>query len=297
MQTSSQTRIRSCDLPREFSAQIDRHLMSFSTPLILDGTLAGSGTFIKCGNLYGILTAYHVAHNPKDRSRAFDFSINSKQHLGLSLVNNRPHTFSIPMRLVSCLDIGIPRHECSGPDLSVIILPECDGRSIEARKSFIDVSIKRKERIASCLALFTEGGTCCAVGFPKHYEESLEPSSGAKRSTYLPSLTLYTIVNKVSKKAGFDFLDLDVVPSRLAGAVNPPPSYKGMSGGGVWVLHLSRDERTNTYSINAPATALAGVVFYETFDGNKPKDLRCHGPKSVYEKVYERLSRWKRTVV
>jgi hypothetical protein len=286
---SRRTKIPARDLPTAICGEIDQFLMDFSTPLILDGVPAGSGTFIKCGTLHGILTAYHVVHNPKYKSRVFDFSAKSAQQLGLTVTNRRSHAFAIPMSYLSCVDIGKPRQKDSGPDLSVIILPEVRARDIAFRKSFTDISLKRRERMAKCDA--ADGGWC-AIGFPQQYTRPHESSDATRRVTYIPSLTLYTGKPRKSDEFGFDFLRLNVTHSQMHGNVDPPLSYGGMSGGGVWKVRVRKDAKTSVWSLDVRGTILAGVIVCQRFVKNRPKSLQCHGWKSIYRRVYLALSKW-----
>jgi hypothetical protein len=277
------------DLPTTLCREIDQFLMDFSTPLILDGVPAGSGTFIKCGKLHGILTAYHVVHNPKYRSRVFNFSGESAQQLGLTVINRRSHTFVIPMSHLFCVDIGKPRRKDSGPDLSVIVLPEVRARDIAIHKSFTDISFKRKKRMAKCDAV--DGGWC-AVGFAQQYTRPHESSDATRRVTYIPSLTLYTGRPRQRVKFGFDFLHLNVTHSQMRGNADLPLSYGGMSGGGVWKVRVRKDAKTSALSLDVEGTILAGVIFCQRLVKNRPRSLLCHGWKSVYRKVYHALSKW-----
>src|SRR5271169_6870325 len=91
--SSGHSKILTTQLPKALRLEIDQWLLASSTALILDGELAGSGTFIRSGKTYGILTAHHVIHNPHDRSRRFDFSAGSSQELGLVVIDKRNHSF------------------------------------------------------------------------------------------------------------------------------------------------------------------------------------------------------------
>jgi len=288
--TVSYSKISTLDLPREICLQVDQFLLNSSTPLILDGTLAGSGTFIKCGNVYGILTAHHVVHNPKNASRIFDFSLDSEQQLGLIITEKRSHSFTIPMSMLTCVDVGIPKTARGGPDLSVIVLPEIRARSIEDRKFFTDISVKRQKRMKTCRS---RRGGWCATGFPQCYTGPNESSTNEKRVTYIPSVTLYSHLTRRLKNNGFDFVHFNVKHAQMKGNVPPPSSYRGMSGGGVWKVCILRDVKSSAYSIDVKGTVLAGVAYCEVLSHAKPKRLICHGWESVYKNVYRELTKYR----
>ena len=262
-------------------------LGKYSAPLILDNKLAGSGTLIKCGKAHGILTAHHVIHNPKDRSRVFDFRWSSKQQLGLTLVEY-PHLFRIPMNSLHCVDIGVPQNgdECDGPDLSVIIFPENVISEITARKSFFNVSIRREERLAGCS---NNNGLWCAVGNPKFYESSMLPSHGFSEVVDLRGIVLYTAISKRELRRDFDYIHLNVNYPDLVGDAALPDRFGGLSGGGVWRLSLIKATANSQPEIDLLSACLAGVVYCETLRDGRPEELRCHGPRSIYNRVCEAL--------
>ena len=66
-----------------------------------------------------------------------------------------------------------------------------------------------------------------------------------------------------------------------------PTSFGGVSGGGVWQVPLIRDRQGD---LEADDYILSGVAFYQTkLDGNH-RLIRCHGRKTVYEKVPKYLN-------
>ncbi len=281
---NEQFEVRIGDLPADLLDNVTRFVGRFSVSLLLDDLLAGSGTLIKCKNMSGILTAHHVVHNPKDRSKRFDFSWNSDQRLGLPL-SDRPHHFDIPMRSVVCIDVGVPpdRDEFSGPDLSVLVLPPNEIGKIATRQSFIDISIEREQRLEESIA---HGGLWAASGCPKYYQRSRHPSHGFGEVNEFRNVVLYTGICERYQEDEFDYLHLR---ANAPDDIRMPDTFGGMSGGGVWKLRLLRDRKTLDWSVDYKKSILAGVVFYETLSAGRPKELRCHGGRSIYQKVHERL--------
>ncbi len=278
-----QFKIRVKDLPSSLLDSVANFVSRFSTPLILNDSLAGSGTFIKCGRTHGILTAHHVVHNPKDRSRRFDFSWISPQRLGLPLVN-RPHLFDLPMRSLVCVDVGVPTDEYSGPDLAVLILPESEIGKVTGRMSFVDISVKREERLAEALA---PNGLWAVAGSPAYCQRTLGPSHGFGTVVDHPCAVAYAAIGERADDGEFDFLHLNF---HASSGDEMPSSFEGMSGGGVWKLRLQQNRETLALTVDFNATILAGVCFYEILSQKKPEALRCHGGKSIYQKVYEKLT-------
>jgi hypothetical protein len=282
----------------DIEARVDRSLNDFSTPIILNGQPAGSGTFIKSDGIFGILTARHVIHNPKDRSRTFDFSITSDQQLGLSLINHRGHSFILPMCVLSAVDVGPVVKDDAGPDISVIVLPEANVGSIAARKSFIDISILTEERIDKCSSA---NGVWYVAGFPQFYQRVSEFQPGPVRSTYIPMLTLRSEIRQWSQKDGFDYLQFGIDALKLVhtterlGDVTTPNTFGGLSGGGVWKIPTKSSPNGGAPLLLPGEALLAGVAFYEIRnEKGMLKELRCHGPRSIYMEVRDALLRSRR---
>jgi hypothetical protein len=284
-QQGQYTEIRIRNLTDDLCDTAKQFLSGYSVALVLEDALAGSGTFIKCGRIYGILTAHHVVHNPLDRNRRFDFSWGSSQELGLPLIGGT-HRFTLPMRLLRCVDVGIPRGDPQGPDLAVIILPETEIGDIKARRSFFDISIDRDSRLLNAL---DDRGIWVAAGVPQRFVESYAPTHGFDVVNQYWCTILLTGIRQRQDDGAFDYVHLaaDTVAEN-----EHIDSYGGMSGGGVWKLCLARDRRSLGSGWDLSESILAGTIFYETFRNNRPHELRCHGGKSIYQNVYEALSKW-----
>jgi len=84
----------------------------------------GTGTFVRVGKTYGILTAEHVTR---------DIKWNMPCPLGLTLVPE-VHRFDIKPGYFDIIEIGIPPEDGEGPDMSIILLGGPDVGEIKARK-------------------------------------------------------------------------------------------------------------------------------------------------------------------
>ena len=79
--------LRLSELPETLQNKIQRDIACYGTVLFLNRSIfVGSGTFVGCGNTYGILTAHHILFNPISRNY-FDFSSESTQRLGLGITS------------------------------------------------------------------------------------------------------------------------------------------------------------------------------------------------------------------
>ncbi len=252
-----------------------RFIRDHSSPLFLDGELAGSGTFISWDDEFGILTAHHVPHNPKDSGRRFDFSVSSTQKLGLSLVEHA-HRFELEMRNLRPVDIAGPIDPSDlerGPDLAVIRLGgKATVVDIAARKSFYRVSHRTDERLAASLR---DDGIFVVCGAAQEEEEQTGPELGFTEVTMQNLTTFYGGLHRRFDRDGYQYAELSV---QRTGVDDPPDNFGGVSGGGLWRVPVERDV-PNGYRIGPPV--LAGVVFFQRVD-NRREVLRCHTGDAVY---------------
>jgi hypothetical protein len=190
------------------------------------------------------------------------------------------------MRFLQCVDVGVPNDDFSGPDLAVIILPDNKLGDITARKSFFDISIKTEQRLTE--SRIENDGLWVAMGCVAHFLSTQEPSHGFTKVTGFPCVAIFAGISRRPDDGEYDFMHLNVSAEDYS---NRPGTFGGLSGGGVWKLYIQRDRETLAYCVNFTSTILAGVIFYETLVDKKPSELRCHGGRSIYEKVYEKLIR------
>jgi hypothetical protein len=76
----------------------------------------------------------------------------------------------------------------------------------------------------------------------------------------------------VGLRSQFDFVDIPIDTTRPDVAAN----FKGVSGGGLWRVYISKgtDGKTQTFKI------LAGLAFWQD-QRNSSLLIRCHGPQSI----------------
>jgi hypothetical protein len=66
----------------------------------------------------------------------------------------------------------------------------------------------------------------------------------------------------------------------------PPDTYGGTSGGGLW---RSFRRKNPDGSIHFDETRLLGVAFFQSGKAEGQRKIICHGPKSVYGVLAERI--------
>jgi hypothetical protein len=250
-------------------------IKAFSIGLLLDGELAGSGTLIRWGDEFGILTAYHVVHSPDDSARRFDF--NSEQHLYLT-VQEDPCSYWLPMKRLKCIDIGTPESASLGPDLSVLVLPKSGIGTLMAKKDFFHIEHRSFEKLKSALS---NDGFFILIGNPEYETRLKHQVAGFREVLFTPAISIFGQPERRYNRGKFDFLEIPVGPRELDGAI---PNFKGISGGGVWKFPITIIPRLGPVQkkvlIGEPV--LAGSSFWQTSRRNGRRRLRCHGARSIY---------------
>ncbi len=66
--------------------------------------------------------------------------------------------------------------------------------------------------------------------------------------------------------------------------------FEGASGGGLWRVQLEmKEEGTTMGEIEYKSPILSGVVFYQESKTMNSEILRCHGGKTIYLNVYDKI--------
>lgn len=270
-------RIALGDLPLGIFDQAKQLIASHSTVLVRNGDIAGSATYVKCGNKLGILTAHHVAYQC---SVPFDFNPNSTDKLGLGVAGT-PHAFEIEMQHLIPHEIGRPTTDDFGPDLLFIEIPASESRlqTILAKRQFWNVSFKPDDRIQEC---YNEiNCVWSTAGHPHELRKQEAPSHGFAEVWAFPGLVGITGVEKMHQRDSFDFFDTF---ANYTGRNDIPQSFKGESGGGLWRLPITKDKASDPNdTIRVGSPVFAGILFYQGPLEMNRRLIRAHGPKSIYE--------------
>jgi len=264
-----------------------RLIYGYSSPLFLDKTLVGSGTFIAWNDQFGILTAHHVPHNPLDSSLRFNFSASSQQRLGLALVEFA-HCFEFEMRNLSLVNIAAPvdsEDPGRGPDLAVIKLGnKAVVEAIAARKLFYRLDVRTFERLECSLR---DDGIFVICGAAKECEQTGGPELGFTEVMTEALTTYYGGMVPPSgrrfQQDGYHYAELGVEYATHDGL---PGTFGGVSGGGLWRIEVSANAQ-GRYTVSDPV--LAGVAFYQTAVVDDQRKIRCHAGDAIYTEALNQL--------
>ena len=257
-------------LPRGFTKEIHDHQRRFSITMLIydDGAtdvIPCSGTLAQLGGQKGIVTARHVWNKAKEHQ------------LLLTLIGHGNYAFERKhlVGLVPEFETVLSEFEkVRVPDIAFIKLPYNYVGDLEAKgKAFFNID-KRIEAGAYLPEL--EQGYWSVFGNPDEWRET-----GKKK---VISFVYGTGLSRCLERDNWDYLVM-----RLDTSANPdiPRDFSGMSGGGIWWTRWTCDESLQRFVVENPSRdiLLAGVSFFQT--GNHDRMLLGHGPKSIYELLYQ----------
>lgn len=235
-----------------------------------EGIPAGTGTLVRIGSVFGVLTAAHVLDELPKHGQVGIVRITDRP--------NRPQKLKIEMGSTDRLLLGEPPFDkSSGPDLGFLRLYGDTLGWLKAKALFFNLE-KRAATIAEPQP-------------PPYYDAII--GVVAERMRTLPDVVADTTLLEIQtlfasgvagerRGNGFDLLEFHT----FLPPAKQPNSYQGTSGGGLWRLYLDPREQ------QIRDKALIGVAFYESkVDGGMI--LTCHGPKSIYSYMIQQIrAKW-----
>lgn len=235
-----------------------------------DLRLIGTGTLVVVGGLYSILTAEHVVAE----IRSSDDLVLLTSFTG----QLRRHAFKFSHLRIHRVARG--KDDARGPDIGLIVLPQANLGALHAEKTFFNID-KRRERFASNL-LVKARGFWFTTGVIGESEQVLGPTRGFSSVKGYWGLCGTAANPEESEEGGFDYVEMHIDYREPDPQL--PKSFGGCSGAGVWQVPMRKNENGD---IEAEEHLLSGIVFYQTAVTEGIRHLRCHGPKSIYQKVPE----------
>jgi len=135
-----------------------------------------------------------------------------------------------------------------------------------------------------------ESKTLVAIaGAPVEMSKDVSPTPTDKRGIIEFPVFLAPSFKYRKKENGHDFFDVPV--DRELG-VRIPNFFHGVSGGAVWRLVNLFERDPPMHELKSSDYVLAGIAFWQGFENFRPKFIRGHGPRSLYEKFLPALRKW-----
>lgn len=229
--------------------------------------LIGSGTLIDIDGKRYILTAAHVWHEAEGVDLLY---LLLKKKPGRALVKI-PHA-SISARTLWEEDSS----EEWGPDVALLEIPPPQLATIEAYKSFLnfrqqlaDLSENPPKIKDSVWLIYGVVGEFSQVGV----------GDEGRIDTKLVARAFIGGVIQTHAIDGFDYYDAGM-ELWLPGI---PASHGGVSGGGLWQVNVSISE-SGAFRWDG-RRRLRGVAFWESPVSDQKRIVRCHGPRSVFDRL------------
>jgi len=224
----------------------------------------GSGTCVRFGKLRGILTADHVV-DKWDRDN----------EVGLVQFPIRENQFQrtrLPRKYLDEVRVGFKPYDDTGPDIA-------EGGSIEAASSFFD--FEKQRELAFKSPPHNADQFDFVAGIIEKWQGQPSVQGQMAKTVINGFLNMGDAVPISDGRDGYDRLRFTPTPEK---GFALPPTYGATSGGGLMRLFLEKGTK------NMIELRLLGPVYYETAPKEGAvRDLICHGPHSIYERLAEKI--------
>lgn len=213
---------------------------------------AGTGTFVKLGGVYGVLTAGHVLKELDPQSTVGLVRFPSVEPPIQNRRLNLQHTERI---------VDWNGKDCDAPDVAFLKIPEIDGRALEASGAlFYNLALCREfrpskpsHRMSVCHAV---------VGVVGEWTEEIPAQFMKGRKIFIGGL-----FGAATDLREFREGDTSLVEAKISHGPRIPESHGGVSGGALWELHVELDADLNP--IKPVNKRLRGVAFRQSADRTK----------------------------
>lgn len=237
------------------------------------GEPVGTGTLVSAGSIFGVLTAAHVIGAlPKESKVGVVRFRENKIHVQKQ---------TIDMSEVEVICLGQQPFDAAGPDIGFLKLPQDSIGWLRATNIFHNLK-KRQNSMLSTLdaAPYVDS----LVGVVAERTQELSPVHADSSLLGVSAVFLSGETRNYRIAGGLDLIDF--LPSWNE-ELEPPNSYGGVSGGGLWRLFLASDLNSKR------GQSLLGVAFYQSDEIDYQRTITCHGPVTVYDKLIECIQeRW-----
>ena len=267
-------------LPPELIEDACQRISNFSIGFVRPGLgtgeiaeLGGSGTLVRVGGTYGVLTAAHVLAHLRESDTIGLLYAGTNQPLIQRATIPRYATRSVTLQ-TGC------RAE-DGPDLGLLVLADVDVGPLLARKSFYQLSA---DYVLPAPRALTEG-LWFLCGFAGEGTTARGPERGFNQIVTFEGGIGRGWVETEYVTGEFDYLDFE---AGYGGQNGPPTDFGGYSGAGLWQVPVKRNANRD---LEVGSTILSGVAFYQEPRVGDRRIIKCHGRRSIYVGMVEEVGR------
>jgi len=233
--------------------------------------MIGSGTLVELEQGHHILTAAHVWHKTREADK-----------VGLVLTDHQS-SFLMPRDSLQAKEAWSGKTTEWGPDVAILKIPSPFIPTISAHKSFLNLDLQKENYRTSPPTI--ENRLWAVTGMVGELSEIQDHPETRTTEGHVHGEAFFSVVHDRHERNGFDYFDLGADLS-LSGV---PSSFGGVSGGGLWEIKLSMSESTNEIYWDGKRH-LRGVAYWQSECLKDHRVIRCHGPKSIYERAWESWS-------
>jgi hypothetical protein len=264
-------------IPQAALEQARQGIQAYLAPMIvispdapLDRTpvaLAGSGTFVELDGRHYVLTADHVWTGTEGWA-----------DLAIALVaEGMP--LSIPRDRIVPKRLGAPPYTEWGPDLALLEIPPHFVPTIKGTKSFLSL-VRRREMLRTNPPRI-EKALWAVMGMVQETSGVRPREESGRVPVNIRGEAFFGVTVLEDDRDGYDYLTTHAKTT----LPNVPASFKGVSGGGLWEIGLTMKKATGEISWERDHH-FRGVAFWEQPKPPHDVALRCHGPRSIFEKAW-----------
>ena len=272
------------DLPRTLDKEVSAATWDYSVGIFRyiepDGNtfrLLGSGTLVRRGGKFGILTAHHCLHqcNPKVRLGA-----PSDQRLVFVLRGARQIVVGSDELFEHELAPANPQAPSRGPDLTFIeILPGKRLSRFRAVGSFCPLD----RDLGEVLKKFSVPGTCTVcVGHPEIERKVTITDDHLVFNEGKFHAFLGFLKNRAKRRGRWDFAE---ITADYLSSSTLPATFQGVSGGGFWAVTFKKRDGI----VEIDEICFMGVAFYQSPLRKGKRVVRGHFAQSVYTSAWQKL--------
>lgn len=271
--------MRITDIPMDFYNDATRQIINFGIGIVKvaesdrgeDAILIGSGTLVNFNGRHFILTAQHVID-----------ALPTKGNIGF-VISEKLHKYVLNAQNLSTIKIDRGNNPESGPDLGLINLPQPDTGTIKAYKSFYNVGNKKDRMLENPPE--KDLGVWCICGIPDIETRSEKPQKGFDQVKAYLGFCGFGGISREYDLGEFDYIDFEV---QYNDRTDSPLSFGGVSGGGLWQVIIGQKPGG---VLVVKEVILSGVAFYQTELIENKRIIKCHGRKSIYRNVLEKMKK------
>jgi len=275
--------IRMNQIPRplydEIGSDLELHLVALAgvdesspTPRLVP---AGSGTLVRIDAHHYVLTAGHVW---AEVLAGFPMVAISAREDGV---------VTIPRDALTSKWMWYETAPEWGPDLALLQLAPSDAKRLERRKVFLNLREHRNRWLIDPLEV--DWGVWAVTGMLGNLSIVTQVPEQRMIHAEIQVRAFFSGVDAQHERDGYDYLDLGVdrtdAPVQELVAREGDTTFGGMSGGGLWQIPIHRD--ATGAIVWDGAKHLRGVAFWESAPHDRRQEIRGHGPRSLFERVWK----------